>query len=251
MITLIAAFFFSCNKETTKEIQSKQEIILDKKGKETIYESENLVIRKISKNVYQHISYLFNNDLEMISCNGMIVVHKGKAIILDTPTNEQNSAELIKCVTNKMGCKIQAVVVTSFNTDCLGGLKSFHRNNIRSYASNETIMLAKKENLIEPQQGFNTTCTFTIGDKKVYLEHFEEKNNKGSIVGYFPDDQVIFGGRLIKENGLTLNNVQEVNTKIGVKTLQKIKSKYSGSKIVIPGHGESGGPELLDYMVAF
>src|SRR5690606_17666948 len=46
----------------------------------TVYQSENLIIEKLSENVYQHISFLQTNDFGKVDCNGMIVVNQNEAI---------------------------------------------------------------------------------------------------------------------------------------------------------------------------
>ncbi len=110
------------------------------------YESENLIIHKISNNVYQHISYLDTQSFGRVGCNGMLVVKEQQAIIFDTPTNNENSLELINFLV-KNNITIKAIVATHFHSDFLGGLEVFHKNNIPSYALYQTIELAKKINL--------------------------------------------------------------------------------------------------------
>ena len=41
----------------------------------------------------------------------------------------------------------------------------------------------------------------------------------------------------------------DANTDKWSETVRKIKLKYPNAKLVIPGHGKSGGTELFDYTI--
>ncbi len=59
----------------------------------------------------------------------------------------------------------------------------------------------------------------------------------------------MFGGCLIKESGAGKGNLEDANTTDWSLTVTKLKEKYPTTKTVIPGHGKSGGTELLDYTI--
>jgi metallo-beta-lactamase class B len=44
-------------------------------------------------------------------------------------------------------------------------------------------------------------------------------------------------------------NLADANLKEWSNTVGKIKEKFSSAKIVVPGHGRSGGIELLDFTI--
>ena len=68
-------------------------------------------------------------------------------------------------------------------------------------------------------------------------------------MGYFPDEQILFGGCLVKEIGASKGNLADANTQAWASSVKKIKLLYPNVKIVIPGHGKPGGVELLDYTI--
>jgi metallo-beta-lactamase class B len=215
----------------------------------TEYSSENLIIRKLSEHTYQHISYLQTQSFGKVDCNGMIVVNGNEAVIFDTPADNKSSRELIDYLTKKRGFKINGIIATHFHVDCLGGLEEFHKSGFPSFANQLTIEFAKNKNFAVPQNGFKNTFALDIGDKKVYVEFFGEGHTRDNVVGYFPDDNVLFGGCLIKETGAGKGNLEDANTAAWPETVRKIKAKYPQAKVVIPGHGKLGGTELLDYTI--
>ena len=54
---------------------------------------------------------------------------------------------------------------------------------------------------------------------------------------------------LIKEAKAGKDNLAEANVKAWPETVRKVKKKYPKVKKIIPGHGELGGIELLDYTI--
>lgn len=179
----------------------------------SVYRSENLLIWQLSEHVYEHISYLDTESFGKVSCNGMVVVKDGEAIVFDTPTDEKSSRELIHYFTEKSPATIKAVVAIHFHTDCVGGLRAFHRKDIPSYASRRTINLLKnKKDVPElPHNGFDDYLELEVGNKKVLAEFFGEGHTKDNVIGYFPEEKVIFGGCLFKEEGAGKGNLEDAN----------------------------------------
>src|SRR5690606_39426970 len=70
-----------------QEVQkiNKELSIKSKVDSSVVYQTENLIIKKISDHVYVHISYLNTDDFGKVSCNGMLVINKGQDVIFDTP----------------------------------------------------------------------------------------------------------------------------------------------------------------------
>lgn len=217
----------------------------------TLYESESLLIRKVSAHVYEHTSFLNTESFGRVACNGMVVIRGGEAVVFDTPADEESSRELISYLTKKGSATITAVVATHFHSDCVGGLKAFHDQQIPSYGSNHTIKLLKEkqDQSILPRIGFDQFLELKAGDKAVYAEFFGQGHTKDNVIGYFPEDKVIFGGCLIKEVGAGKGNLEDANLHAWPHTVQKIKQKYPQAELVIPGHGKRGGMELLDYTI--
>ncbi|MDO6519159.1 subclass B1 metallo-beta-lactamase [Zobellia uliginosa] len=214
------------------------------------YSSEDLKIIPLSKNSFVHISYLSTEDFGKVACNGLIYINHGQAVVFDTPTDNETSEELIRWITETKKQQIKAVVINHFHDDCLGGIEAFHELNIPSYASNTTIELAKKEENPVPQIGFDTTNELTIGKQKIINRHFGEAHTKDNIVSYIPSEHLLFGGCALKSLNATKGYLGDANTNEWSNTIKKIKASYPDLKTAIPGHGEYGGIELLDYTIS-
>lgn len=212
-----------------------------------IYKSEDLKIVKVTDHIYQHISYLDTEDWGRVGCNGMIVLDHNEALIYDTPTDDKVSAELISWIENELLATVKGIVVTHFHVDCLGGLAEFHRRKIPSFAGELTQGLATINDLIIPQNAIRNRTTHEVGDIKVISRYFGPGHTQDNIVGYVPSENTLFGGCLVKANGAGKGNLADANIKLWPSTIQKVKETYPMIKTIIPGHGETGGVELLDY----
>jgi len=214
-----------------------------------IYESENLKIEQLATNTYMHVSYLETKDFGNVACNGMIVADDNEALIFDTPVNDSDSAELIVWIINTLKCNPKGVVVTHFHSDCLGGLNEFHKRDIPSYACTKTIDLAKSTDKILPLNGFNDSLELNVGNLKVLNAYLGKGHTADNIVAYFPSEKVLFGGCLIKSEGAGKGNLEDASPADWSDTVRKVKMRFADAEIIIPGHGKSAGPELLDYTI--
>ena len=214
-----------------------------------IYKSNDLIVTQIAENSFLHTSFLQTNDFGNVPCNGLIVRNSNEAIIFDTPTNDKSAQELINWIKKTLDCKINAIIPTHFHDDCLGGLKAFHQNEIPSYAYFKTIELAKENNLVVPENGFKDSLILKVGDEKITAKFLGEGHTIDNIVGYFPSENVMFGGCLIKEIDASKGYLGDANVADWSGTVEKVKKEYPDVKIVVPGHGEYGDKKLLDYTI--
>ena len=214
-----------------------------------VYHSEDLVVIQISDNAFLHTSYLQTNDFGNVPCNGLVVRNNNEVVVFDTPTNNKSAEELIKFIKQKLHSKINAVIPTHFHEDCLGGLASFHQYKIPSFGNFSTIEFAKASNAVVPQNSFNDSLRLNIGNTYAIVKYFGQGHTKDNVVGYFPNENILFGGCLIKELDATKGYLGDANVGEWSNTVEKIKQQYPHVKMVIPGHGEIGGSELLDYTI--
>ncbi len=167
--------------------------------------------------------------------------------MVDTPADDVTVNELIRWISEEKKHTIKAVVVNHFHNDCLGGLVPFHKENIPSYANNTTIALAKKEGVAVPENGFENQLELPIGETTLLNRYFGEAHTADNIVTYVASEELLFGGCMVKSMNAKKGYLGDANTNEWSNTIAKIKTAYPRLKIVIPGHGNPGGMELLNY----
>jgi metallo-beta-lactamase class B len=71
-----------------------------------------------------------------------------------------------------------------------------------------------------------------------------------NIIVWLPDEKILFPGCMVKEmRSNNLGNIADGNVKEYPNTIQKVINKFPTAKIVIPGHGQIGGIELLRHTI--
>lgn len=252
-IALLAGIFvLSCNNKRDQQRvtgnTTKSDTSASARPDTLVYQSPTLEIRKLSDHVFEHVSFLSTKTFGLVPCNGMIVVDRQEAIVFDTPATGESSEELIRFLEKEMSCTIKGIVATHFHADCVAGLREFHQHKVPSYAHDITISLLQQQAEV-PMSGFADSMELTVGSKKVHAAFYGEGHTKDNIIGYFPDEKIMFGGCLVKEEGAGKGHLDDANVNAWPATVSKLKQKYPDVAIIIPGHGKRGGLPLLDYTV--
>ena len=211
------------------------------------YTSENLKIIPLTENSFIHVSYLQTDSFGKVACNGLVYMNGNKAVVVDTPVDAEVSEELIRWITETRQTTITAVVANHFHDDCVGGLEAFHQKGIPSYGNELTLELAEKEGNHIPQNGFTETLEMQVGNGTIIHRFIGEGHTRDNIVSYVPEDQLLFGGCLVKEMNASEGYLGDANVSEWSITALQVKNTFPELKIVIPGHGSHGGTELLDY----
>ena len=216
---------------------------------DTIYNSANLLIRKISENAFIHISYLNTNDFGKVACNGMVIAADGEAIVLETPVDDASSIELIRFIEKKLKADIKAVIAHHFHIDCVGGLNAFHDREIPSYAGMKTIGLCTENGYPIPENALENGEELEIGGQQVLCRYFGAAHTVDNIVTYLPSEKLLFGGCMVKALNAGKGNLADADTLQWPLTIRKIRTAYPDVDLLIPGHGPHGNSELLDYTI--
>ena len=208
-----------------------------------------LELQRLSSNLYIHTTPLETSTGQVFPCNGMIFIDGGEAIVFDTPVDDAGAEQLINWLQTEQKVTIKAVIPTHFHIDCLGGLAAFHKAGIKSYANAATQALAVADGKVIPQETFEGKLSLTIGQKSIECWHPGEAHTKDNVVAWVPSKKALFGGCMLKSMGAGKGNLADANVNTWSASLLAVKEKYPKLKFAVPGHGASGGVELLDFTI--
>jgi metallo-beta-lactamase class B len=185
-----------------------------------------------------------------VMANGLIYINGNEAVIMDTPPTDKQSRELLDWLKkNYKDVKVKAIIVNHFHSDCLGGLKTFHDEGIESWSHrlSPELLTLKKDTFEMPQKTFSSSITLQVGGKKVECFYPGEAHTRDNIVAWVEDEKVIFGGCMVKAMNAGKGNLADANVGEWSKTIERVAKKYPAARVVVPGHGDHGGTELLDF----
>ena len=208
--------------------------------------SDDIELIRLSPKAYLHVSVSEMEGFGKVSSNGLILVDNGQAFLFDTPATNGQTQTLIAFIADSLNAKVSGFVPNHWHNDCMGGLEYLNQQGVKSYAHEKTVEIAKKEGLPLPEQKFKDSLSLKLNNTVIDCYYLGSGHSSDNIVVWIPSEKILFPGCMIKDiHSRTLGNTSEANVDEWLKTIQKVIEKFPTAEIVIPGHGQVGGKELL------
>jgi len=214
----------------------------------TIRISDDIELIKLSEKAYVHVSVSEIAGFGMVSSNGLFFVNGNEAYLFDTPATNSQTETLVKWIAETLSATVSTFVPNHWHDDNLGGLDYLHSIGVKSYANQMTIDLAKENGKTVPQHGFTESLRLNLNGDIVECYYFGGGHSADNIVVWIPSEKILFPGCMLRDmrsNGL--GNVADAKLDEWLPTIQKVIAKFPDAKIVIPGHGNIGGMEILEH----
>ncbi len=211
--------------------------------------AKDVELEQLRPGVYLVRDYLSTQDFGLVDCNGLVYVANGEALVIDTPHTEALAEVLLTRIQTELGAKVTGVVIGHTHADSMGGLAAFQKAGIPSYASRATQTLAQEQGLPVPTAGYDNELDLRVGGKTVRCGYFGPGHTVDTSVTYLVDEKVLFGDCLIKANGATKGWLGDAKVSEWSNTVRKVREAFPDVEMVVPGHGDVGGPELIDYTI--
>jgi metallo-beta-lactamase class B len=213
-----------------------------------IYISKDIELIKLSENAYVHVTYASLPNFGRFSSNGLIYIYGNEAFLFDSPVTDSLTMSLVTWLKDSMNLRIVGFVPNHWHEDCMGGLKCLQSQKIDSYANQMTIDIAKTKNLPVPAHGFQDSLQLQLGDRLIKCYYFGAAHSLDNIVVWIPSEKILFAGCMIKSiNSKDLGNVVDGDLVTYPKTIDTLIERFPMAMIVIPGHGQHGGFELIEH----
>lgn len=213
---------------------------------DTIKISKDLELIRISRNAYIHVSYAVLSDYGRVAANGLLFINNKNAFLFDTPWNDSLTKVLVTYLKNKMGIEIKGFIPNHWHSDCMGGLAYLQNKGIDSYASQKTIDIARAQKLPVPAHGFSDSLRLFLDNNEIDCYYFGAAHSLDNIIVWIPSEKILFPGCMIKSlNSADLGNTADGDLKAYPLTIEKLMNKFHSAEIVIPGHGQPGGFNLI------
>ncbi len=210
--------------------------------------SEDLMVEEIAVDVWRHVSYLELEDFGRVPANGLVVVSEGVAALVDTPWTDGQTQQLIEWVSRSLNARTESVIATHSHVDCMGGLAEAHKLGVVSYAEKATVGLAEDQGLAVPQNKFVGSASVKVGTLDLELSYVGPGHTVDNIVVWMPERLVLFGGCMVKSlSSRDLGNTAEADVAQWPRTIETLVQRFESAHLVVPGHGNPGGTDLLTH----
>lgn len=208
--------------------------------------NDDLELVKISDDAYIHVSWFDLPKYGHFPSNGLIYISGGRAILLDTPMSDSLSKVLVDYIRDTMHLQIVNFIPNHWHDDCTEGLKYINELNIQSLSNKLTHDILIEKGLPTTSGYFTGSDTLNLDGKPVICYYPGGAHTIDNIVVWFPDDKILFGGCMVRSMETnTLGNTADAVLEEWGNTIEKVIEAFPDAQIVIPGHGDTGGIELL------
>ena len=210
--------------------------------------SNDIELVKLSENAYVHVSSSEISGYGLVQSNGLIFTNGKEAFLFDTPVTDSQTKDLVAWIRDSMKLKIIGFAPNHWHSDCMGGLGYLQSQGIESYVGQKTIEIARSNKLPVPAHGFKDSLQLHLGNELIKLYYLGAAHTLDNIVVWIPSEQILFAGCMVKTlNSKNLGNTADGDLIAYPKTMDRLIRKFPSAKIVIPGHGEFGGIELIEH----
>jgi metallo-beta-lactamase class B len=212
--------------------------------------SDDIELIKLTEKAYAHVSVSEMTGFGKVSSNGLVLVDKGEAFLFDTPVTNEQTKTLVTWIADSLHAIVTTFIPNHWHADCMGGLKYLHRQGVKSYANQMTIEIAKEKRLPVPKRSFSDSLLLKLHEMYVSCFYLGGAHSVDNIVVWIPSEEVLFAGCMVKDaQSKELGNLSDAILEEWIPTVKKVTVKFPEAKIVIPGHGQIGGKEILTHTI--
>ncbi len=243
--------------------------------KKAFHLSEELQVEKISED-----TFLVTHSFPW-PANSLLVRYPNKYIIwIDTPYTN-SATELIWVWIKSKNWKEEIIEInTGFHSDNLGGNGFLHNKSVDIYGTDLIVQMLddRSENTrskilkwlkkpkLKKYYDAHSTARYYPPNKIIKVKPNEgvylldgllevfypgSSHSIDNLIIYFPDKKLLFGGCAVKSiQSKNLGFVGDAVMSEWPKSLNNVLNRYKDALLIVPGHGEVGGPELIKHTLS-
>jgi len=212
--------------------------------------AEDLKLVELRPGLWRHVS-TFVLVSRPTPANGLLLMTETEALLIDTPWTDDQTERLLDWIEKDRGLHVVGVIATHFHPDCKGGIGAAHRRGIPTYGLSLTADLAREERSEPPKVLFTQSMELTLGSETLELFYPGPGHSPDNIVVWLDSHKVLFGGCLVK-NATTRHIGYLGNAEVDSwgASVEKMRARYPEAALIVPGHGQPGGWELVENTLA-
>jgi metallo-beta-lactamase class B len=207
----------------------------------------HLRVRAVAPGVFVHTSYhRYPGNPTPVPSNGLIISTKTGALLVDTAWDPAQTMELLRWVADSLHQHVRLAVVTHAHEDRMGGVAVLQANHIKVYSTPLTAKRAASLSYGTPTPAIKPYTVIRAGRMRLELFYPGPGHAPDNLVAWLPQQRVLFGGCLVKgADATTLGNIDDADLKQWPVAVRTVAARYPKAAVVVPGHGQWGGSELL------
>ena len=207
----------------------------------------DLSVREFQPGLWLHTSWQTLPKVGRYSANGLLIREGDHLVLIDTAWGEASTQALLDWIDRELRLPVVRAIVTHAHDDRMGGAPVLVRRHIPFIGHPLTASLAVAQHWPAPEV-LPTLATpgaaLTIGSVEIFFPG--AGHTRDNLVVWLPQHRTLFGGCIVKSaHDRTLGNTADADLREWPASLRRLQARYRQALLVVPGHGEPGGLELL------
>lgn len=202
----------------------------------------------VRNGVWIHTSYYSYNGYPTPS-NGLIAECDDGLVLIDTAWTNEQTRVLLDSIERQSHKKVVMAIITHAHQDRIGGIDVLYERGIDTVSTPLTAETAERAGYKAPRTRLDPAGgILKAGGLDLEVYYPGPAHTRDNVTVYLPKQAILFGGCIVKALGSTnLGNIADGDPRKYPESVQKLMEKYPKVSLVIPGHGEWGGMELLQH----
>jgi len=199
-------------------------------------ENPNLKISPLTGNFYIYTTYN-TYEKSKVPANGIYLVTNDGVVMFDTPWDTTQFQPLLDSIKLKHNKNVTICIATHWHSDRTDGLEYYKQKGIKTYTTNLTDELSKKNNKKRAEYLIEKDTIFNIGQYSFETYYPGQGHTEDNIVLWFNKEKILYGGCLIKgAEAENLGYLGDGNVFEYEATLKNVQKKYPAPKFIIVSH---------------
>lgn len=211
-----------------------------------------VTLTRLSDGLWLHTS---TRELERVGSfpsHGLLVEQPGGGLLIDGAWGPAATVELLAQIQRELGHLPRAAIISDFHDDRAGGTAQLEAAGIEVWSSPGIIARLHAASESAPAHALaQPLWSGTLADVAVEVWFPGAGHSPENLVVWLPDQRVLFGGCLLRAyESRGLGNLQDAELDAWAPTLRALRDRYADAQLVVPSHGDAGGPQLVDHSLA-
>jgi len=212
--------------------------------------NDDIQLIQLQDSIFIHTSWYQTQNFGKVPANGLIIIRNGQAIMIDTPWDNEMTKQLTEFIEDSLKVQLVKFIAGHYHEDCIGGLDYLQKRGIETIANSMTIKKCKEDKLPVPSTSFTDSLIIDFNGLRLDCRFLGGGHTFDNITVWIPEKQLLFGGCLIKSSDSeNLGYIGEAVIDDWDSTVKKVMEKYGNIEVVVPGHGNYGGIDLLTHTI--
>lgn len=206
----------------------------------------DLYVEPIADGVWRHVSFKEVAPWGNVLSAGLLVEAPRGLVLLDTPWTVDQAERLIAWGRTSRGQAIHEVIITHAHLDRYGGAPALAASGATLRSLQATIDLLRKKGLELAFQPVGPNERLVLAGEPIDIFFPGAAHAPDNTVVWLPRHGVLLGGCMIRAApDRSLGNLEDADPVSWRDAIRRVIARFPETRIVIPSHGDPGGPELL------